>query len=103
MAALETHDDVRLLGEPIDNLTLAFVPPLGADDHHIRHGAPLRQQPVAGMQPPRPTGACHRAGHRPDPVGRPDGKLTPDYAALHLGYGLGTAATFAPLTQSDTG
>jgi hypothetical protein len=23
-------------------------------------------------------GACHRAGQRPDPVGRPDGKLWPD-------------------------
>src|SRR5262249_53725124 len=42
MAALETHHDVGLLREPIDNLALAFVPPLGADDHHIRHGAPLR-------------------------------------------------------------
>src|SRR5258708_13606688 len=46
------------------------------------------------MEPPGPAGACHRAGRRPDPVGRPDNKLsvirdrlTPDYAALHPGYG----------------
>src|SRR5712671_639202 len=27
------------------------------------------------MEPPGPAGACHRAGQRPDPVGRPDNKL----------------------------
>src|SRR6266478_8198198 len=35
--------------------------------------------------PPGPAGACHRAGQRPDPVGRPDGRLRPDpvaYCAL---------------------
>ena len=30
---------------------------------------------VARMEPPGPAGACHRAGRRPDPVGRPDDKL----------------------------
>src|SRR5882672_3756665 len=30
---------------------------------------------VARMEPPGPAGACHRAGQRPDPVGRPDDKL----------------------------
>jgi hypothetical protein len=30
---------------------------------------------VARMEPPGPGGACHRAGQRPDPVGRPDDKL----------------------------
>jgi hypothetical protein len=37
MAALEADDDVGLLGEPIDNLALAFVTPLGADNDDIRH------------------------------------------------------------------
>src|SRR5229473_4244003 len=32
-------------------------------------------QTVARMEPPGPAGACHRAGQRPDPVGRPDDKL----------------------------
>src|SRR5579883_3013581 len=54
MAALETDDDVGLLREPVDNLPLAFVPPLGADDHHIRHGAPLDLTPVkSGVAPHR--------------------------------------------------
>ena len=37
MAALETHDHVGRDREPIDDLALAFVAPLGADHHHIRH------------------------------------------------------------------
>ncbi len=36
--ALEAHDDVRLDGQPVDDLALAFVAPLGADDDHVRHG-----------------------------------------------------------------
>src|SRR5229473_1515195 len=52
-----------------------------------------RRSAVARMEPPGPAGACHRAGQRPDPVGRPDDKLremrelpAPDHAALHPGY-----------------
>src|SRR6266853_6462440 len=52
----------------------------------------------ARMEPPGPAGACHRASQRPDPLGRPDDKLsvirdglTPDYAALHPGYKAATA------------
>ena len=37
VAALEAHDDVGLLGQPVDDLALALVAPLGADYHHIRH------------------------------------------------------------------
>src|SRR5712691_2003793 len=36
---------------------------------------PTRLQPVGRNKPPGPAGACHRAGRRPDPVGRPDDKL----------------------------
>jgi len=34
-----------------------------------------RTEQVARIEPPGPAGACHRAGQRPDPVGRPDDKL----------------------------
>ena len=37
VAALETHDDVGLLGQPVDDLALALVAPLGADHHHVCH------------------------------------------------------------------
>ena len=32
VAALEAHDHVRLLGEQVDDLALALIAPLGADD-----------------------------------------------------------------------
>ena len=34
--ALEAHDDVGPVGEPIDDLALALVTPLGADDGDVR-------------------------------------------------------------------
>ena len=37
VAALEAHDDVGLLGQPVDDLAFAFVAPLGPDYHNIRH------------------------------------------------------------------
>ena len=37
VAALEAHDDIGALGQPIDDLALAFVAPLRADDHDIGH------------------------------------------------------------------
>jgi len=37
MAALEAHHDIGALRQPIDDLALAFVTPLGADDHDIGH------------------------------------------------------------------
>ena len=37
VAALEAHHDVGLLGQPVDDLALALVAPLGADDDHIGH------------------------------------------------------------------
>ena len=42
VAALEAHDDVGPLRQPVDDLALAFVAPLGADDDHIRHRLPFR-------------------------------------------------------------
>ncbi|MPN37478.1 hypothetical protein SDC9_184997 [bioreactor metagenome] len=35
VAALEAHDALCALGQPIDQLALAFVTPLGADDHDV--------------------------------------------------------------------
>ena len=35
--ALEADDDVGVLGEEIDDLTFAFVAPLGADDCNVGH------------------------------------------------------------------
>jgi hypothetical protein len=35
VAALEAHHALRHLGQPVDQLALAFVAPLGADDDHI--------------------------------------------------------------------
>ena len=36
MAALKADYDIRLLGEPVDNLAFSLVAPLGADDDHVR-------------------------------------------------------------------
>jgi hypothetical protein len=38
VAALEAHDHVGAAREPVHDLPLAFVAPLGADDRHISHG-----------------------------------------------------------------
>ncbi len=35
MAALETHHALRMIGQPIDYLALAFITPLSADHHYI--------------------------------------------------------------------
>ncbi len=43
MTALEANDDVGLLRQPVDDLALAFVAPLRADHHHIRHSGPFPQ------------------------------------------------------------
>ena len=47
VAALEANDDIGLLRQPIDDLALAFVAPLRADHHHIRHSEPFPQEPPA--------------------------------------------------------
>src|SRR5258708_39106331 len=40
-----------------------------------KQGGLLTVEAVGRNKPPGPAGACHRAGQRPDPVGRPDEKL----------------------------
>ena len=37
VAALEAHDDIGLLRQPVDDLALPLVTPLGADDDNIGH------------------------------------------------------------------
>jgi hypothetical protein len=37
VAALEAHDDVGLFRQPVDDLALPLVAPLGADDDNIGH------------------------------------------------------------------
>jgi hypothetical protein len=51
MAALETDDDVRLLRQPVDDLALSFVAPLGADDDNIGHSRVIPMQSVRCAQP----------------------------------------------------
>ena len=58
VAALEAHDDVGLLGQPVDDLALALVAPLGADHHDIRHQR-LLPAPVPGHWQPGVTGQVH--------------------------------------------
>ena len=41
VAALEADDDVGLLGQPVDDFSLAFVPPLGADHDNVGHEPPF--------------------------------------------------------------
>src|SRR3954452_32989 len=41
MSALKADHDVGLLGQPIDDLALALVSPLGSNDDHIGHAAPF--------------------------------------------------------------
>ena len=46
--ALEAHHDVGAFRQPVDDLALALVAPLGADDHHIGHDFIL---PVSRCRP----------------------------------------------------
>src|SRR5262249_12614662 len=48
------------------------------------------------MRPTGPGGACHRAGQRPDPVGRPNDKLCPPYALPYDRNALQGLVTRAP-------
>jgi hypothetical protein len=41
VAALETHDDIGTLGQPVDDLALALVAPLRPDHRNVRHTSTL--------------------------------------------------------------
>ena len=46
VTALEADDHVGAARQPIDDLALAFVAPLGTDHYHIRHRDPLRRSMI---------------------------------------------------------
>ena len=49
VAALEAHDALRVLGQPVDDLALALVAPLGSDDDDVfAHGLAVRGSKGAG-------------------------------------------------------
>ncbi|GEL41130.1 hypothetical protein MEX01_17210 [Methylorubrum extorquens] len=67
MTALEADDDIGLLREPIDDLALALVAPLGAYDDDVRH-ARLTCLELAGAGAKR-----LRHARKPRPSGRGSG------------------------------
>ena len=86
VAALEADDDVGALRQPVDDLSLALVAPLRADDHHIRH---VR------------TSFLHQSSARSDACrgpsgsGRADVPSRPAGAAGHMSRGGGPHVRFA--------
>ncbi len=64
VAALKAHDDVGLLRQPVDDLALPLVAPLGADDDNIGHFAKF----PCNLIRPRQNTALSRshARHLPD-------------------------------------
>src|ERR1044072_8314642 len=71
MAALETNDDIGLLRQPVDDLTFAFVAPLGSDNHDIRHQDPF-PAPAPGRSKPGATGQVHLRIKEPFVGGKPN-------------------------------
>ena len=53
VAALEAHHDIGAAGQPVDDLALALVAPLGADHGDIGHGrqSPVRRRGTSGRSP----------------------------------------------------
>ena len=39
VAALKAHDHIGAAGQPVDDLALALIAPLGADHGHVGHGS----------------------------------------------------------------
>ena len=62
VAALEAHHDVGAAGEPVDDLALALVAPLGADHRDIRPCHSLRFDSVGRPRQSAQDVACSRAG-----------------------------------------
>ena len=61
VAALEAHDGVGVLGEQVDDLALALVAPLGADDHDAWHADECRRRRPASYGRQRATRRLGRA------------------------------------------
>src|SRR5690349_11902107 len=45
-SALITHDNIGFTSQNVDYLAFAFIPPLGADNHEIRHGPTYLSQRI---------------------------------------------------------
>src|SRR5262249_18077099 len=77
VAALEAHDDVGLFRQPVDDLALPFVTPLGADDDNISHfrSPILKLQEISGTALPdaRSPSRPHLLRAPATPQGRPPG------------------------------
>src|SRR5436190_19029721 len=67
MAALEAHDDIRLLRQPVDDLALPLVAPLGADDDNIGHfaGVPYNSSGFSMILPSRNHGRGRSHARQP--------------------------------------
>src|ERR1700720_1084463 len=74
VAALEAHDDVSLLRQPVDDLALPFVAPLGADDDDIGHFAAIPCTLSVQARSLRKTGDPFpdHASRRAQPKSRPE-------------------------------
>src|SRR5215471_20932815 len=90
--ALKANDDVGLLRQPVDDLALSLVAPLGADDDNIGHSRVIPMQTVFISHDPRGKpvstlpGSC-RAQLHPRP-----GPLTCEAAQPDKGSGLSRQA-----------
>ena len=85
VAALEAHHAVGLLGQPVDDLALAFVAPLGTDDDDVLCHDDVLAMSAAPRRPSRRRGGesrgrsrARRARHHPRAGARP---LRPAHAA----------------------
>src|SRR5262249_21009676 len=68
-AATVANDDLGTLGEQVDDLALAFIAPLGADDDHDRHQS-SRSDEIAVTTSPRASSASTTRWRRaPAPPG----------------------------------
>jgi hypothetical protein len=52
VAALEANDDIRLLRQPVDDLALSLVAPLGTDDDNVGHFAGIPYKGEARLSTP---------------------------------------------------
>ncbi len=70
VSTLESNDDVSLLAEPVDDLVLPLVAPLGADDDHAfatRNAPDIRVRPGICVVPGIGTAPGEASGPEPDP------------------------------------
>jgi hypothetical protein len=72
VAALEADDDIRLLRQPVDDLALSLVAPLGTDDDNVGHFAGIPCKGEARLSTPNSkfvslcSGPPYRTSHSKD-------------------------------------